>query len=189
MRRFPGSLALAYSVIGLFFVLESRLRQGDAAKSFHAREADAGTTRLIGVATGVAIVSTPVLSLFGIGRMRVPAAVGLIVMLLGLGLRIWAALVLGQFYTRTLRIASDHVLVRNGPHRWMRHPGYLGSLLLWLGFGLTATNGLAALAVSSVMVYAYGRRMQAEETMLLRSLGEPYRNYIRTTARLIPGVY
>ena len=189
MRRFPLSLIAAYAIVGLFGVVESRLRQGEAAKTLAAGATDAGTTRLIGVCSGAALVGAPVLSRLTLGRMAVPGVVGPAVMVLGLGLRVWAARVLGRFYTRTLRVAGDQTLVCSGPYRLVRHPGYLGVLVMWIGFGLAAANWLAAAVVAAIMAFAYRRRIRSEEAMLLRDLGEPYRGYLRVTWRLIPGVY
>ncbi len=36
---------------------------------------------------------------------------------------------------------------------------------------------------------AFARRMRVEEEALSQGLGEPYREYMRRTKRLIPGVY
>jgi protein-S-isoprenylcysteine O-methyltransferase Ste14 len=189
VRRLPLSLLAAYTIFGLFIVVESRLRQGEEAKTFEAGAADEGTTRLIGASFGAALVGTPLLSLLGPGRMAMPRIVGPIVMVLSLGLRVWAARVLGRFYTRTLRITSGHVLVHSGPYRLVRHPGYLADLVMWVGFGLASASWLATVGVAAAMAYAYSRRIRSEEAMLVDSLGEPYREYMRTTWRLIPGVY
>ena len=189
MRRLPRSLIFAYAIFGLFVILESRLRQGEAAKTLDDGVADAGTTRLIGVGFGASLVGIPLVVLTGRGRIGVPSALGPAVMFLGLGLRVWSALVLGRFYTRTLRVASDQIVVRSGPYLVVRHPGYLGVLLMWIGFGLAAANWLATVAVGATMTYAYLQRIRSEEAMLLADLGEPYRAYMDTTWRLMPGVY
>lgn len=189
MRRLPRSLIFAYAIFGLFVVLESQLRQGEAAKTLEAGVADAGTTRLIGVGFGASLIGIPLVALSGRGRIAVSGAAGPVVMLLGLGLRVWSARVLGRFYTRTLQVAGDQVVVRDGPYLLVRHPGYLGVLLMWVGFGLSAANWLATALVGATMTYAYLRRIHSEETMLLADLGEPYREYMETTWRLLPGVY
>jgi protein-S-isoprenylcysteine O-methyltransferase len=56
---------------------------------------------------------------------------------LELALKTWAVRTSGRFDTRTLRSASDQSVTDSGPYRLVRHPGYLGALLLWIGFGLT----------------------------------------------------
>ncbi len=60
---------------------------------------------------------------------------GLVIMLLGLGLRVWSMRVLGAYYSRTLRVTDTQVIVTQGPYRIVRHPGYLGTILLWVGSG------------------------------------------------------
>jgi protein-S-isoprenylcysteine O-methyltransferase Ste14 len=189
MRRLPRSLIAAYGIFGLFMLVESRLRQGEEAKSFEAGAADEGTTRLIGASFGAGLIGIPLVALSGRGRMSLPGAFGPVVMLVGLGLRIWAALVLGRFYTRTLRVEGDQIVVRDGPYQLVRHPGYLGVLLMWGGFGLSAANWLATLGVGLAMGFAYNRRIRSEEAMLVEKLGDTYREYTETTWRLVPGVY
>jgi protein-S-isoprenylcysteine O-methyltransferase len=106
-----------------------------------------------------------------------------------LALRVWAARVLGRFYTRTLRVAGDQQVVDTGPYRLVRHPGYLADIALWAGFGLAAQSWPAAGLLSALMAAVYLRRINAEEAMLAEALGEPYRAYMARTARLLPGLY
>jgi len=67
-------------------------------------------------------------------------------MLVGPGLRVWAARALGRYYTRTLRATADQPVVRAAPYRLVWHPGYAANLLLWVGFGL-ATGNVVVLGV------------------------------------------
>lgn len=193
MRRSYGwYVALAYALLGLFFALEGRLRQGEEAKSLEAGAADQGTTRLIGAAYGFAGLGAPLLALLPAGRAaRRPAVqlAGLGVMAGGLLLKVWAMLTLGRYYTRTLRVAGDQPVVDTGPYRRIRHPGYLAAIAMWVGFGLTLAGRLAAGAIGVMMALAYGRRVAAEEALLRDALGEPYREYARRTWRLVPPLY
>lgn len=75
----------------------------------------------------------------------------------GLVVRAWAARILGRFYTRTLRIAEDQPIIRRGPYRLVRHPGYAADLLLWLGLRLATRNALVAFAVSLAMRAVYAQ--------------------------------
>src|SRR3989442_1487212 len=129
---------VAYGLMGCFFVAERLLRQGESAKSLQEGQADRGSTRAIGAAFGLTLLTllvAPLLSRRGIGRLRSErmAWSGIAAMLSGLVLRIWASRVLGSFYTRTLRTEAHQHLIAEGPYRLVRHPGYLGALLLWLG--------------------------------------------------------
>jgi protein-S-isoprenylcysteine O-methyltransferase Ste14 len=110
-------------------------------------------------------------------------------MALGLALKIWAMQTLGRFYTRTLRATTGQPVIESGPYRLVRHPGYLGAILLWMGFGLAVRNWVLALGITLAMAAAYRQRIESEEAMLLNTLGEPYAAYQQRTWRLVPGVY
>ncbi len=189
MRRLPSSLLVGYALVGVFLVMGSLLRRGEEARSPEAGQADDGTTRLVVASFGASLVSMPLLALPRPGRLAVPGSVGPAIMVLGLALRAWAAVILGRFYTRTLRITHEHALVTAGPYRVVRNPGYLGTLAVWVGFGLSSGSWLATLAVTALMACTYGRRIRSEEAMLLAGLGDEYRQYVRRTWRLVPGVY
>jgi protein-S-isoprenylcysteine O-methyltransferase Ste14 len=188
------ALMLAYAIFGLFMAIERRLRQDEAARTFQELPEDRGTTRLIGASYAFALsvgCLAPLLSHFRVGRLRGEklSPIGLALMVLGLTLRVWAAQTLGRFYTRTLRVADDQTVVRRGPYRVVRHPGYAADLLLWLGFGLASRNAVVAMCIDLVMAVAYARRIQAEEAMLVEQLGDAYWEYQQATWRVVPLVY
>jgi protein-S-isoprenylcysteine O-methyltransferase len=107
----------------------------------------------------------------------------------GLGLRWWAMLVLGRFYTRTLTTTPEQPVVTRGPYRWVRHPGYLGSLLTWLGGAAASGNVLVVALALALLLWAYARRIVAEEAMLVESQGAAYADYQRQTWRLVPFLF
>jgi protein-S-isoprenylcysteine O-methyltransferase len=191
MRRAP----VVYALIGAYFAIERFLRQGAEARSLQAEAQDRESTRAIGQSFGVTMLSllaAPLLNARGIGPLpgqRIFYNAGLVAMLTGLAIRIWATSVLGRFYTRTLRIASGQRLVREGPYATIRHPGYLGTLLVWLGAAAAMGNGVTLTVAGSVLIRAYLRRIDAEEAMLRNAYGEDYAEYSRRTSRLLPHVY
>ena len=184
----------AYALLVLFFVLEGRLRQGQAAKSFAAGESDQRSTRYVGAAFGISIVLAllaPLLNWLKIGSV-IPAWLAWLGLLLaagGLALRLWAPRVLGRFYTRTLRTQDQQTVVEDGPYRLIRHPGYAGTLAMWIGVGLALGNAIVALVMAVMLLAAYLYRIQSEEQMLVERLGQPYRDYQARTRRLIPFIY
>jgi protein-S-isoprenylcysteine O-methyltransferase len=96
---------------------------------------------------------------------------------------------LGRFYTRILRTAADQQVVQSGPYSVVRHPGYLASLVLWLGFGQCSGTWLVAITIARAICIAYARRIAAEETMLRRTLGSEYEAYAARLSRIVPCVY
>ncbi|HEY2712714.1 MAG TPA: isoprenylcysteine carboxylmethyltransferase family protein [Chthoniobacterales bacterium] len=120
---------------------------------------------------------------------RAFAIVGVVLFAIGLGLRWWAIVTLGRFFTVDVTIERDHELVQRGPFRMVRHPSYTGVLLAFAGWALTLENWLAALVVLAPIFVVFVRRMNIEEEALERALGRQYMDYMQRTRRLVPGIY
>ena len=115
--------------------------------------------------------------------------VGLILFVLGLVIR-WIAIIhLGRFFTVNVAIAEDHQLITTGPYRFVRHPSYTGTLLIFLGFGLCMLNIFSLAAVFLPISAAFLWRMRVEEAALRDAFGERYLTYAASTARIVPGLY
>ena len=203
---------LGYLLIGLFLVLEVRGRIGPEAKSLERGASDRGSTGMVGAAFGLAglvLLAAPLLNYMQLGNLTINTIVswlglvfsllwafsalagwlGILIALAGLALRFWAFKTLGRYYTRTLRTSDNQPIVQSGPYHWIRHPGYLGTILIFTGAALATTNLLAFGVVAVAMFFAYYYRIQTEETMLAQASNQEYRNYASHTWRLIPCVY
>ncbi len=113
----------------------------------------------------------------------------LVIFVIGIVLRVYSIFCLGKFFTANVAIAADHELIDSGPYRLVRHPSYTGALLTFLGFGLGFGN-MASLLILLVPVYAaFLWRIHVEEQALLGAFGERYREYMKKTKRLVPGIY
>src|SRR5262245_28662673 len=191
----PTALVVAYALLGGFLILQRLMRRDEQARSLRPTAADRGSTRLLRGAFGLgllALAAAPALNAYGVADMDLGPAVGWVgvaVMVAGLALRLWSQAVLGRYYTSTLRHAADQPVLASGPYRLLRHPGYGGLLLAWLGAGLATANWAVALAIAVLMVVAYRYRIAAEEAMLLGAFGDRYKEYMARTWRLIPYVY
>lgn len=116
----------------------------------------------------------------------VTAWVGVALGVTGLLVRLWSVLTLRERYTRTLLIQEGHKVERDGPYRWVRHPGYLGSLLALGGFALSSGNSIAFFSSLLALVAAYRYRIHVEDEMLLAAFGDEYAKYRREVPALVP---
>jgi len=107
----------------------------------------------------------------------------------GLALRAWSMAILGKSYSRGLQVANRQVLVTVGPYRLIRHPGYAGTLLVWIGFTLGAGSWAAAVVNGVLLGAAYLYRIRVEERMLRTEFGAAYQTYQLRTWRLVPGLF
>jgi protein-S-isoprenylcysteine O-methyltransferase Ste14 len=182
----------SYLLIVLYIGLDGRLRSGEKAKDLNLAPSDRKSTLAVARALVTCILLlllAPLLNYLHIGQFQFGSifnGIGIILMLAGIGLRTWATQVLGRFYTRTLVTYADQLIVQDGPYRLIRHPGYSGSLLVWIGAGAAAVNWLVLLAVTLTCCASYLYRINSEEGMLIARFGQEYRAYTR---RLIPFIY
>jgi protein-S-isoprenylcysteine O-methyltransferase len=110
----------------------------------------------------------------------------LVAMLAGLGLRIWAVITLGRFFTWFITVYQDHQVIRSGPFRFIRHPAYGGALILFVAT-LVFLHAWVGAALSFVFqLFAYLRRIRYEEAMMIERLGDKYKAYVREVGALVP---
>ncbi|HLO33209.1 MAG TPA: isoprenylcysteine carboxylmethyltransferase family protein [Anaerolineales bacterium] len=181
-----------YLILAGFFLTESRIRTGQEAKSFERGQFDQRSTVYIGIAyliSMLALLLSWFFNLFGVGKL--PASVGWLgvaIALSGVLVRWWANRALGAFYTRTLKVTENQFIVQEGPYRLIRHPGYLGSILMWVGVAAATANWIVLIIVLIVMLVVYVYRIENEEKMLA-SAQPDYAEYRKHTWRLIPLIY
>jgi protein-S-isoprenylcysteine O-methyltransferase Ste14 len=114
-------------------------------------------------------------------------ATGLV--LAGFVLRTWTLRVLGAFYSPIVEVRSDHRVVTRGPYRYVRHPGYLAGLMQSIGVGVAFSNLIGGACVAASWLGFFIPRIRDEEETLTAALGDDYREFCATRARLLPGIW
>lgn len=114
-----------------------------------------------------------------------PAALaGVPIVLAGELLRLWGVHHIGVISrTRSDRLGP---LIDTGPFSLVRNPLYLGNILLWLGFSISARLVWLAPFVVALLAVEYHAIVRWEEGLLASRIGPPYRNYTRRVPRWIP---
>jgi protein-S-isoprenylcysteine O-methyltransferase Ste14 len=113
---------------------------------------------------------------------------GLGMVFFGIVIREWAVFSLGGSFKVKVSIALGQTLVKNGPYHWIRHPAYSGSILSLVGFPLALGTWVGGLVILIFSLAGYLYRIQVEEKALLNAFGDEYREYMRHTWRLFPGL-
>jgi protein-S-isoprenylcysteine O-methyltransferase Ste14 len=124
-----------------------------------------------------------------IGLPAVGFAVGMLMLVTGVALRLWSFHALGQYFTFSVRVSPDQPVVTAGPYRLLRHPGYAGGMLATLGVGFMWGNWVSAATLVLFTLVFVVWRIHIEECALLASLGERYRRYAAERKRLVPLVW
>ena len=197
-RALP-SFGLGGLAVLLLYGLQSEVRFGAKARSHAAGSADRGSSVALSCASLVVVFGF-VLAMKAPGASWLPgwfraaslpgmpaaAWAGVAIGALGLALRLWSVFTLRERYTRTLLTHESQKVERNGPYRWVRHPGYLGSLLALNGVAIASGNGITVLASLLATCAGYSYRIRVEDEMLVAALGPEYEAYRREVPALIP---
>ena len=114
---------------------------------------------------------------------------GIIIFVLGFIIRWTAIAQLGKMFTVNVAINKDHSLNTKGLYKIVRHPSYLGLLMILAGIGFSMNSILNLLIIVIPCFLALSFRISVEEAALTNNFGEQYLNYKSRVARLIPWVY
>ena len=99
-------------------------------------------------------------------------------------------MVSNAFFVATVRIQTErqHTVASSGPYRYVRHPGYLGTLLLHLGVPFMLNSLWAVIPALMLTLVLIART--ALEYKTLRAELSGYKEYAeRVRYRLLPGAW
>jgi protein-S-isoprenylcysteine O-methyltransferase Ste14 len=114
---------------------------------------------------------------------------GVFIMLVGLAVRWTAIFTLGKSFSSNVAIQDAQQITRTGLYRFVRHPSYLGLLLVFFAIGLHSRNWISLAVVLLPTTAALLYRIHVEETALAEAFGDHYVAYSKATKRLVPWVY
>jgi protein-S-isoprenylcysteine O-methyltransferase Ste14 len=110
--------------------------------------------------------------------------VGAVTLLCGAGIALWSARTLGRSLTPGTEPLAGARLVTGGPYAYVRHPIYLGLVLLCTGYTLLWCNFIVALAVGVVVWLYFEGKARAEERWLVERYPD-YKEYMRRVRRRV----
>jgi protein-S-isoprenylcysteine O-methyltransferase Ste14 len=114
--------------------------------------------------------------------------IGLTLFSIGLLLRYYGSIALGNNFTRHVNVSSSMTLIENGPYRYLRHPLYLGLFLITIAFPLYIGNYLVILIFVPLLILGMTYRMLIEEKALLK-LHPHYATWRKSRFRFIPFIF
>jgi len=115
--------------------------------------------------------------------------IGIAIYIIGFTIRWTAVYQLGKMFTVDVAIANEHILKTTGLYRVVRHPSYLGLILIIAGLGLCLNSWLSFIIMFVPTFIAISYRISIEEKALTEEFGDQYIAYKTRVKRLIPGIY
>ncbi len=115
--------------------------------------------------------------------------IGAILIIGGLIIRIKSILTLKQHFTYTVTKIENHELIEKGLYKNIRHPGYLGQILIFFGVATSLSNWLSIVFMIIPVILGYINRIKVEERFMVEQMGHKYLDYQKRTKKLIPMIY
>ncbi|HLN21719.1 MAG TPA: isoprenylcysteine carboxylmethyltransferase family protein [Bacteroidales bacterium] len=183
-------IIFSFSIIyGLFEFIMSRRGKKNIEIS---KSGDKGSIRILVVAIFAGYWLSFMLASSKTGRIyhfNLFFITGAVVALTGFIIRIKAILLLRQQFTYTVTKVENHSLTDTGLYKVIRHPGYSGQLLIFLGISISLSNWISILAMMVPVLTAYSIRINIEEKFMTQQLGQVYTEYKSRTKKLIPKIF
>ena len=112
---------------------------------------------------------------------------GLLLLVAGLAIAVWARVHLGTNWTAQPAIRENHTIVRTGPYAFVRNPIYTGLLTGLIGTAI-ATGTVLSFLIVLVIFVLFLVKIRMEEQFLIEEFGEEYEKYRREVKALVPWV-
>jgi protein-S-isoprenylcysteine O-methyltransferase Ste14 len=153
-------------------------------------------TLRMGLAEAAVVPESPLLGVVAVllllGRTGDPTTVesvaavgGALIVLAGLDmiawtLRSWRDLFVGH------GVLEGQELVIGGAFGFVRHPVYLGALLVWAGLSVASLSIPTGVVTALYVLPAYVLYIRSEEKMMAGAFGDAYEQYRRSVPMLVP---
>jgi protein-S-isoprenylcysteine O-methyltransferase Ste14 len=169
-------------------LLNRLMRSGSCDK----KDQDKGSIRFIWIMIALAISSGIIFAAnisIPISNLQLLPYIGLVIVIFGMILRFISIWTLGRLFTVDVTIRDNHKIKKNGVYKIIRHPSYSGSLLSFIGFGISLNNWLSLITVTILITIAFLYRISIEEKILIDQFGADYLDYKKNTYCLIPWIF
>ena len=185
-------LIIAFSYLYGFFELFMGIRQKQKRKLNIVKSGDKASIWILTI-----LIAVGYLLSFSIGATKTGRiyhwdtffAIGALMAIVGLIIRINAITTLKQHFTYTVTAIEHHELIETGIYKYLRHPGYLGQIIIFIGISTSLSNWLSILLMMIPVLFGYIYRIRTEERFMAEQLGQKYLDYQKRTKRLIPLIY
>jgi len=115
---------------------------------------------------------------------------GLVVAILGYDVIVLWSMVANAYFSAIVRIQTDreHRVATGGPYRFVRHPGYVGTILCYLATPFLLSSAWALIPASLTAIVLIVRTALEDKTLHEELPG--YKEYAQQTRyRLLPGIW
>ena len=114
---------------------------------------------------------------------------GIILITAGFIIRWMAIIQLGKMFTVDVAISRAHILKTDGIYKIVRHPSYLGLMLVIAGLAILLNSALSFIIIVIPIFLIMNYRMAVEEKALTEEFADQYQQYKLRVKKIIPLLY
>jgi len=144
---------------------------------------------LVGMTFIVILASIDYYYNFSLFNYNLGYLIGFSLFIIGLILQGVAEATLGKYYLPSIGTVEGQKIIKNGIYKYIRHPGYLGEILIFFGLGFVTYSLLGILGAFIVALMVYAGEVIPEEKYMLEKFGKEYEEYMKETFRFIPYIF
>ncbi|PVU71568.1 hypothetical protein DDW05_00485 [Candidatus Nanobsidianus stetteri] len=144
---------------------------------------------LVGMTFIVILASISYYYSFGLFNYNLGYDIGFILFIIGIILQGIAEATLGKYYLPSIGTVEGQKIVKDGIYKYIRHPGYLGEIIIFFGLGFVTYSLLGILGAFIVSLMVYAGEVIPEEKYMLQKFGKEYEEYMKETFRFIPYIF
>ncbi|MFP3284386.1 MAG: isoprenylcysteine carboxylmethyltransferase family protein [Candidatus Nanopusillus acidilobi] len=144
---------------------------------------------LVGMTFIVILASISYYYNFGLFNYNLGYDIGFILFIIGIILQGIAEATLGKYYLPSIGTVEGQKIVKDGIYKYIRHPGYLGEIIIFFGLGFVTYSLLGILGAFIVSLMVYIGEVIPEEKYMLQKFGKEYEEYMKETFRFIPYIF
>ncbi|MBI1785825.1 isoprenylcysteine carboxylmethyltransferase family protein [Candidatus Sumerlaeota bacterium] len=126
---------------------------------------------------------------FRISNAQAAFRIGILLMVSGSLVRRHCFKMLGNSFTGRVIVREGQMVVERGLYRWIRHPSYLGGIIMFSGIGAALGDWISLGILVLLPLPFFLLRITVEEQALVATIGKPYLDYMARTKRIVPFVY
>ncbi len=186
----PDSLLYWLPILAVLAVFAERMREVFAKRQTVAGKTQEKLTFNLFMLCGLAIVAGGIAEyLLRDLRLWWPTFVpGVIISIASFAVRRAAIRALGKFWSVHVEMREGHEFVRSGPFAHARHPVYFSMVLELAGIAMILNAWIALGAVLLIFIPTMALRVRIEEQALVAQFGDAYREYMKVTPAIVPGL-
>lgn len=152
---------------------------------------DKGSLMIIWMVMPISITAGFFLAYHGVWTHKhiIIAMAGMAVCFAGFVIRWISIIQLSKGFSVNVVVKTNQVLKTNGMYKYIRHPSYLGELLIVMGISIGMNSALSFIVVTVPVLAALIYRIGVEEKLLEEEFGEEFIEYKNSTRRMIFFIY